>query len=676
MAVAIEKATFFEAIQNLSNEDRGKILTFVGKFQDDPSHPSLSLERVQRARSDNVWAARVSKELRAIAFKDGADWVLVYVDRHDAAYKWAENRSIERHSHTGDLQIVEIPTAAAVDSGAATSQRRGIFGRYDEDYLLSLGAPPGWLPVIRQISSEDELIEVLQKMPEDVAERLFDLASGKLVTPPDPIVSIAAAAKSEEQSSHLFVIRTQDDLRPLLDAPMAKWIAFLHPTQRKLAYGDFNGAVKITGSAGTGKTVVAMHRAKHLAGQGKRVLFTSFVNNLCHNLRRNLRLFCADSELRRITVSTVHNLALELLKGVGEPPELVKDEDLQRLLKRLIPKGCPLDEDSLFAEWRDVIQAQDVRTWDDYRGASRVGRGRPLTVKDRKAIWEVIDRFHKTLAEQGHSSFTGLCWRVLDLMKAKRIRSPFDAVIVDEAQDLGLPELRLLAALAGKGNNTLMLVGDGGQRIYAAKHSLKSVGIDVRGRSHVLRLNYRTTEQIRRFADRILGDEADDLEGGKQSRRGARSLLSGPEPTLKAFDSRQEQCDYVAEQTGRLLKMGRAPDEIAVFARQAYLLDMVETRLKRAGIQFHRLSKEDFPSDPMVSLGSMHRAKGLEFKFVFVIDASDDQLPYAKVLERKTDEQSREDFIEQERQLFYVSLTRARDCVFVTWAGKRSRFLE
>lgn len=675
MAVFVE-ASFFNAIQKLSNEDRGRILTFVGKFQDNPAQPSLSLERLQQAKSDNIWSGRVSRELRAIAVKDGEDWALVYVDHHDDAYQWTENRSIKRHGRTGALQIVELPQGVVTAAPMATAEPRGVFDRYNEEYLFSLGVPEVWLPVIRQITNDDELIEVAQKMPPDVADRLFDLAAGKLVTPPAPISSISAAAADEEQSQHLFLVRSQDELRPLLDAPMAKWIAFLHPTQKKLAVGNFNGAVKITGSAGTGKTVVAMHRARHLAGLGQRVLLTSYVNNLCHNLRRNLHLFCLPEELQRITVSTVHHQALILLKEAGQTWEPIGDEDLQRLLKSLIDRDCPLDDEALYAEWREVIQAQGIAAWEQYRSASRVGRGRPLTVKDRKAIWQVIERFHQSLAAQAKCSFTGLCLRALELLNDGRIASPFDAVIVDEVQDLGLPELRLLAALAGEGAKGLMIVGDGGQRIYPGKTSLKSLGIDIRGRSHVLRLNYRTTEQIRRFADAVLGDEADDLEGGKEARRGTRSVLSGPQPILKAFDSRTAQCDFVIEQIGQLLKLGRTPDEVAVFARQAYLLNMVETRLTRAGIPFHKMSKEDHPSEPVVSIGSMYRAKGLEFKFVFVIDASDDQLPYAKALDKKTDEVAREDFLEQERQLLYVSLTRARDCVFISWAGKMSRFLD
>lgn len=665
--------SFFKASQKLSNEEQGRVMSFVSKFLENPALPSHSLERVQQAKSDNLWSARVSKELRAIAVKDGEDWALVHVDHHDEAYRWTELRSVERHSRTGELQIVELPTTLISQPEPKATRQRALFDRYDNDYLLSLGVPETWLPVIRQVGSEDELIEIAARLSVDVADRLFDVASGKLVTPPVPFASLTEAA---DQTPNLFVVRSQDELRPLLDAPMAQWIAFLHPTQKKLATGNFNGAVKITGSAGTGKTVVAMHRARHLARQGKRVLLTSYVNNLCHNLRRNLQLFCSDEELQRVEILTVHHLAKTLLEEAGESWSPLNDENLLERLTRLTDGDCPLDSEALFAEWRNVIESQGMVSWEQYRNASRAGRGRPLTIKDRKAVWTVVERFHRELREQRECSFSGLCLRALELIAEGGVVSPYDAVIVDEVQDLGMPELRLLATLAGAGANRLMLAGDGGQRIYPGKSSLKSLGIDVRGRSHVLRLNYRTTEQIRRFADAVLGEDEDDLEGGKQSRASARSLLSGPQPILKEFDSRPAQCDYVAEQIGQFIKLGRTPDEIAVFARQAYLLEMMETRLRRSGIPFHRLNKDGFPSEPMVSLGSMHRAKGLEFKFVFVIDVSDEQLPYAKALNKKTDEIARQEFLELERQLLYVSLTRARDCVSVTWVGRKSRFLE
>ena len=459
MAVAIE-VSFLSATQKLTNADQGRVLTFVSKFFDNPAHPGLSLERVQQAKSDNVWSARVSRDMRAILFRDGADCVLVYVDHHDDAYQWAASRSIARHDRTGALQIIALPTTKATGTAALPTPHQGLFALYTDDYLHSLGVPQPWLPTIRQISTEDELIEVLQKLPQDVAERLCDVAAGRLVTPPAPISALSAAAEHADQARNLFVVRSRDDLHPLLDAPMATWIAFLHPTQRKLAYSSFNGAVKVTGSAGTGKTVVAMHRARHLAQQGQRVLLTSYVNTLCHNLRRNLQLFCTGEELQRITIATVHTIAHNLLKEAGEAWQPVEDQHIIEWLQPLLAaRPCPLDAEAVLVEWRDVIQAQAISSWESYRSASRIGRGRPLTVKDRQVIWEIIAQLQYLMLKRRETDFSGLCRQALELLVTGRMRSPFDAVIVDEMQDLGASELRLLAALSGHGTNRLMLWG-------------------------------------------------------------------------------------------------------------------------------------------------------------------------------------------------------------------------
>lgn len=574
------------------------------------------------------------------------------------------------------LQIVSLPTLHAPVTPALAAQQPGLFDTWQDDYLLRLGVPPLWLPTIRQIGTEDALMEVLTQLPQDVAERLCDLAAGRLVTPPEPVQTLAATAAHTDQARPLFIVHSRDDLRPLLEAPMATWIAFLHPTQRKLAYSTANGVLKVTGAAGTGKTVVAMHRARHLAQQGKRVLLTSYVNTLCHNLRRNMQLFCSETELQRITIATVHAIAHTLLKDVGETWQPVEDQQLlQWVQSAMAGQACPLDAEALLVEWRDVIRAQAIHTWEGYRSASRTGRGRPLSIRERKGIWDILDHLQRHMQQRRQTDFAGLCHLTMAGLETGRLRSPFDAVIVDEMQDLGAPELRLLAALAGPSADCLTLVGDGGQRIYAAKYSLKALGIDVSGRSHVLRLNYRTTEQIRRFADRVLGEDADNLEGGRDARRGTISLLAGPEPTVQAFPNRAAQCDFVVTQITQLLQHGYTPDGLAVFARQARLLEMLETRLTRAHLPWHRLSREDAPSEAAISLGTMHRAKGLEFKCVFVLDATDEYLPSAALLKHKTDVQMREDFLEQERQLLYVSLTRARDVTYVTWAGAPSRFL-
>ncbi len=676
MAFIID-GSYIEATLKLDANSAQKGWEFVQKFRANPKQPGISLERVNQTTQKDVWSARVSRDLRAILYQDGENWRFIYLGHHDDAYEWAAKRQIGRHIRTGELQIVGLPTISAAPVEAVQKKRPGLFAKHKEDYLLDLGVPPDWLSLVKAVESEDIFLnQVYPKLPDDVAERLFLLASGEMVEPPASVSERGDAKDAALAWQNFFLIESDDDLRRLLSAPLATWIAFLHPSQKRLASGAFNGPVKVTGAAGTGKTVVAMHRARHLARQGKRVLLTSFVKTLCNNLKRNLTLFCTKEELALIKVVNIHHLAKTMLDQLGAIYTPIGDNEVGKYLDRFLDgRGCPLDGSSLRAEWKYVIQAQGVTTWEEYRSASRAGRGRALSIKDRKQVWEVIGPALEAMQRKGESDYASLCRRLCERLQAGRVESPFDAVIVDETQDLGPQELRLIAALAGEGPDRLTLVGDAGQRIYPGNYSLRALGIDVRGRSHILRLNYRTTEQIRQFADNLLGCESDDLDGGAESRRGVRSLFRGPQPALKGFRDKTGQTEFVVSQINRLLADGRAVDEIAVFAHQAFLLNPIEKALNAAGISTFRLSKDEDSEAPAVNLGTMHRAKGLEFKVVFVIDADDRQLPLARALAEASDEQLRQDVIARERQLLYVSATRARDELFICWTGEPSRFL-
>lgn len=674
--------SYIEATLRLDANSAQRGWEFVQKFRANPAQPGISLERVEQATQKNLWSARVSRDLRAILYKDGEDWRFIYIGHHDDAYNWASSRQIGRHVKTGELQIVELPTVSVAQNDSPTRRKKArIFAGHKDDFLLSLGVPPSWLQVVKDVESEDDFLnQVYPKLPEDVAERLFLLASGEIVVPPAPISERDTAKDSAQAWRNFYLIESDDDLRSLLAAPLATWIAFLHPSQKKLATGAFNGPVKITGAAGTGKTVVAMHRARHLARQGKRVLLTSFVKTLCNNLKRNLKLFCSKDELKQIDVINVHHLAKTKLDELGEVYTPIGDDVVGKYIEDLLKSNdCPLDKASLVTEWKYVIQAQGITSWEQYRGANRAGRGRALSIKDRKQVWEIASKVYLMMKREGEMEYSGLCRRLCEHLQAGRLSSPYDAVIVDEVQDLGPQELKLIATLAGAGENKepdrLTIVGDAGQRIYPGKYSLRSLGIDVRGRSHILRLNYRTTEQIRRFADDVLGYESDDLDGGQESRRGVRSLFRGPQPALRGFPDRVGQTDFVVKEIKKLLDNGRVADEIAIFARNAYLLNLVEKALNAKGLPTFRLNKDADAESPAINLGTMHRAKGLEFKVVFVIDVDDKQMPLAKALAEATDPQLREDALARERQLLYVSATRARDELFICWSGEPSRFL-
>ncbi|MEW6273408.1 MAG: UvrD-helicase domain-containing protein, partial [Thermodesulfobacteriota bacterium] len=525
MSQVLVANSFLDSSQGLGASDRARALDLIAKLHDDPRHPGLHLEKVQSG-GPGIHSARITGGVRAILHIDGERLTLLYAGEHERAYEWARGRRFEPHAVTGELQIVqtverveqvlsEVPPAAGQ---GAPVERLFPAERFADDYLASLGVPRDWLPVVRHLGDDTQLLEIVDKLPQEVGERLLRLADGEVVTPPAPVARAAVTERplTADEQRRFFVVG-DDELADVLEKPLDAWLRFLHPTQRALATGSFAGPVKVTGSAGTGKTVVGLHRVRHLASQGRRVLLTSFVTTLCENLEHNVKLLLRPEHLELVTVSTVHAQALALVGSAGERVAPARDDEIERFIDAAHRRaGSPLDPKLVVAEWSAVVDAQGITSWDEYRDAERRGRGRPLSIKDRKQIWTVIEQLRADLAAASRDSFRGLCARALRRLSDGSATSPFDAVVVDEVQDLKPIELRFLAALAARSGALpqLMLLGDAGQRIYPGGFSLRALGIDVRGRSKVLRINYRTTEQIRRAADRILGATCDDLDEG------------------------------------------------------------------------------------------------------------------------------------------------------------------
>ena len=678
-------STFVEAVEGLNNSESGQVFRFLNRFHQNPSHPSLSLERLTNSKSPNIWSARVSSDYRAILCQQGAsqqsaNWIAVYVGHHDKAYRWAETHQVGQHPVTGQWQIVEMPVVREVEKKSAHPRKaKPIFEKHGDQYLLSLGLPEEWLLVVRQVLTEAELNDLVNRMPEDVGLRLLDLAEGKPVLPPVPLQPNAPLAEIEATTSQLVVVQSERQLQSILREPMAKWMAFLHPTQKKLVNYESKGATKVTGSAGTGKTVVAMHRARHLASEGKKVLVTSFTQTICQNIERNLRLICSKEEMWNISVIHVHKLAAAVLRENKDRWIPRTDDQVGEIVKSIHPgTGCPLDATQMLVEYLTIVVPQEITSWDQYRGASRAGRGRPLTVRERKEVWPVLEQLIETMNRKRHCTWQGLSLQAaqhLPPITAKRAKWRYDTVIIDEVQDLKPLDLHFLARLAPVKN--LLLAGDAGQQIYPGRVSLNSVGIDVRGRSTVLKINYRTTEQIREFADSLLPADFDDLDEGLENRGQTRSVLRGIDPILHGFDSAKHQYEFVVGEIRHLISDNRyRQDEIAIFARQASSLQEIIKHLRKSKIPYFELSREGDPVEPAVNLGTMHRAKGLEFKAVFLIDLHDGNVPNLKTVNAGADEIAKAERMASERQLLYVGITRARDLAYLTWAETPSRFLQ
>lgn len=722
---------FIASLSTLAAEDVKKALKFLHRITTNPSVDGLRVERLDSTHNDDIYSARVTENLRCILKgTDKKSWLVLFVGSNECVRQWIEQRRFEEDSSAGEL----ITTILEDTEGQSyhLPEEQPLFSAQSDDDLLSLGLNFDDIESLRRITSQEQLVELADRIPASVLERLFDIAEGKVVsinpsarrgrilnfpgtrhagesastvTMPgtakavrqsqpqaDAAVACTGIAVFEESETagaevkpsvvmfsrrqRVHVLTNSNDLLRMLDAPREAWIAFLHPIQEELAKRTFSGPAKVTGTPGTGKTVLALHRSRHLSRDGKRVLLTTFSRTLCQNLDKNLRLICTPKEKAFIDVLSVHKLAREILKENDQPVAPCSDADIEALLNKYKEDFMiPLDASELLAEWRYVIQRHGITTWEEYQNAMRSGRGFVLGRGQRAHLWQLFQKVYDELKAQGKDDWPTIVRRARQLLESGHAKKRYDCIVVDEAQDLGAQELQFLAAMPRQSENGIMYIGDGGQRIYPGKVSLKDLGIDVRGRSHVLKLNYRMTEDIRTFADAILGDIGDDLDGEERPRKGVLSMLAGPEPVAEGFPDRESEMTFVAERIKVLAGTGMRMTDIAVFVRRNDLVESCAAALQKHGVTTRRLDEEKSTKIDAVALGTMHAAKGLEFQAVFVVDVSGGVVPPVGAVQKLKDAQAAQDFEQSERQLLYVSLTRARYHLYVCWVNNPSAFL-
>jgi len=676
--------TFQKALQRLEGKDSAdaklaKQAAF--DFQMNPTQPGFSFERLNKPKDPNFWSLRVNDNIRIIAHRGSDTVTLCYVDRHDEAYQWAERRRFEVHPETGAAQIVEIrETVREITKVIEKQVNPPLFGKFEADYLFALGVPTEWLDAVRQVS-EDNFDTLIGHLPDEAVERLLDLASGKLVPRPTPMkgVTDATALLHPDAQRRFRVIDNQQELRQALDFPWDQWIVFLHPTQRSVVERTFNGPARVTGSAGTGKSVVALHRAAWLARQNPkaRILLTTFSKTLAARLAQNADILLGKSaERKQVVIEHLHKIARDLwVNKRGCPFHAVTAKRLGALLEEAqerIDGGSQFSLGFLRGEFEAVVDPAGIETWEQYKSASRSNRGTPLGARQKLAIWRVFEILLQLLSKENLNTWNSLCHQTARSLSS----AAYDHVIADEAQDFGPAELGLVRALAAAGKNDILLCGDSGQRIYKSRTSLLSCGLDVRGRSTQLKINYRTTQQIRRFADSLFSSSEADADGDPLA-RDAVSILNGPAPKVAGFASIVDEVSGLAEWLESRLNEGMKPNEIAIFGRtEAVLHERGEPAIEAAGLKGQLLNDEDTASEDHVSLGTMHRAKGLEFKAVAVVGCDLGLMPLRAVLDGMTDLVDKNLFVEQERNLLYVALTRAREQLLITHTSQPSALLD
>lgn len=697
---------FLQAYSALSVKIQKKVRRFTEKFQSDPTQSGLNFEHLDGATDPKVRSVRIDQAYRAIVVHPpkGDVYLCVWVDHHDKAYEWARNRSFAINPLSGTFQIFQradgVPAIAVepqTEGAGSAAEPTTLFHAHGDEDLLLAGVPEPLLASVRAVVSEVDLDALSPHIPSDAAEVLYYLAAGyslidaieessgserrpELVDTDD----FSAALERPESKERFKVVDDVAELEAVLDAPLEQWRIFLHPSQQKLVRMKANGPVRVLGGAGTGKTVVLIHRANHLAstvfdGPTDRILVTTFTRNLALDLRANLRNLCSPENFARLEIANLHSWAVGYMRREGYRFRIATDPQRRQLFEmaheELGRASHPLS--FYMDEWDQVVQAQEVSSRDDYFTARRVGRGTRLTRRQRAEAWQVFARFRELLEEKGLVEWPDVIRETRCYIEKQGAAPGYRALLSDEVQDFSASELRLLRVLAPNSPNSLFLVGDGHQRIYGQPIRLGWCGIDIRGRGRRLKLGYRTTEQIRNRAVAVLrGREIDDLDGGLDSLKGFVCLRHGPEPVISSLGREADEAKLIVD-TLRAWTEAIPPESICVVARtRAQLRDRYEQILEAAGIQAVYVEKdpESEREKPGVRLATMHRLKGLEFSRVLLVGVQDGLVPLTLPTEWDDPESTHRHEL-QERCLLYVAMTRARDELVVVGYGSPSALL-
>lgn len=679
--------TFTDSLSHLTGDEQKAVKMTAFDLQLNPANPGLSFHKLDKSKDKNFWSVRVSSDLRLIVHRTSGSLLLCYVDHHDKAYEWAERRRLETHPRTGAAQFVEIREMIQeiivqkyVETPKVKAQQQKLFSRIPDAELLGLGVPTEWLPDVRQ-STEDTLLTLADHLPGEAAEALLELATGGKPRLPQPVTATTNPFDHPDAQRRFRVMGNVEELARALEFPWDKWTVFLHPEQRQSVERDYNGPARVSGSAGTGKTIVALHRAAFLArtNSDARILLATFSDTLAHALHTKLRrLIGSEPRLgERIDVHSLNTLGIRLHKSLLGSVKLASRDDVRDILKSASQSvgGHKFSLPFLISEWEQVVDAWQLASWEAYRDVARLGRKTRLPETQRIVLWSIFEQCRTGLKKQGITTQSAVLTN-LAFELAKTNKRPFDFAVVDEAQDIGIPQLRFFAALGGSRPNALFFAGDLSQRIFQQPLSWKALGVDIRGRSRTLRVNYRSSHQIRMQADRLLGPQVADVDGNVDDRRDTISVFNGPPPLIQVHNDEEGEIKAVGLWISEHVQAGVVPHEFGVFVRSEAQLPRARAAVEQAGIPFKVLDEHVETTSGFASVSTMHLAKGLEFRAVAVMACDDEIIPLQERIETVGDDADLQEVYDTERNLLYVACTRARDYLLVTSVEPASEFLD
>ena len=684
---------FLTSFASLPKQKQGKATEFFNKFRTNPNSPGINYEKIDEGIDKNICSVRIDDTYRAIVVRcpDTNVYMLLWVDHHDEAYAWAKRKKCSINKVTGGVQVFDVQEVAVEKQ----IEKETIFAAYADDQLIRMGLPEEQIPMIKSIESMDEFYAMKKSIPEDAYEGLEWLAHGFDY---DEVIEtlyedeaeqvkdddFAVALQSDSSKKSFVIVDGEEELKRIMAEPLEKWRIFLHPTQRKIVNRDYSGPARVLGGAGTGKTVVAMHRAKRLASDlplGKRVLFTTYTRNLADDIRENLRKIASMDQMKKIEVINLDAWVASFLRDQGYEYNISYGDELDKIWDDAIAQaGGSLDYTKNFYidEWIKVVEAQEAYTKEKYVKASRIGRGLRLDRIKRMKVWAVFAEYMNLMDEKKLRDCEFAMYECRIILEKQFSSGRYESVIVDEGQDLSPSAFRLIRALAGEAHkNDIFIVGDAHQRIYRNKAVLSKCGINVRGRARKLRINYRTTEEIRKYAFGLLkGVSFDDMDEEYDDGDNCQSLTHGEKPVVQKFNTPEDEMEFIVKEIKELEAAGVPRKDICLVARTHKLINGYKDGLRNSGIDVFEITtnKVDDRSRDEVRIATMHRVKGLEFNYIFAAGVNNKALPNG-VRSDFSDDVSLEEFETEEKCLLYVALTRARAGAYVTCYGTMSNLI-
>lgn len=686
--------TCYEPLFALPKKIQTKVVNFQRKFRECTTANGMHLEPIAQFNDASMRTARIDDNYRAVIGLIDDNAYLLYVGTHENAYNWGIRKKLVWNDHTQACQLVTVHQIT--ETVVKTKESEEIYPYADvlEEQWLKIGVPEELVTQVRLIKSLDDLELLEEYLPTDAFENIYNLLDGENI---DDIIAEIEDGQAKENEDQLlsnnnkrrFVELTDDDaLQRILDNDMDKWQLFLHPSQQKLVDADYKGTMKVSGGAGTGKTVAALHRLKYLSGNSDaKILFTTYTRTLRENLEGLVKKMGINR--LRCTLSNIDQVLVEIarqykIKDGYKILDYSGDEESLKLWREVLEtEVTEFDEKFLYDEYIDVIVYFGNADVKSYMMQQRVGRTKALSRKQRIEIWKLVEKYIELKQERKVVDRLELFNETTKYLNDNNIR-PYTNVIADEFQDFSNPELKFLRALVAEGRNDLFLTGDPMQRIYSGrKINFGAAGINVRGvRSRRLKINYRTTEPIKKVAVSVIkGLTFDDMDGGTESMNGYVSLIHGGEkPIYKIVGNATDEVTQTVEWVNECINNQINANDICIAAPSMGLMKELQSYLHTNGIAYKVLkgTSKQGASDG-ISLCTLHSLKGLEFKVVVLIGINERNIP-SKATEgypfTGMDALDKKEFLSSKRSLLYVAITRARQLVYMIGYGEPCGLVE